>query len=211
MTIATGKLGGTGIEWSKLWQAYRTFKANPAEGVLLVLEAERHSSWKAWVQRRLKRQAVHLESKRVKIDLKELIELPSDTLGGAYARHMIAQGFSPETFVTEDDNDDWLAQRVGLSHDIFHIITGFNATPIGEFGVAAFVLVQWWDMVNVFVMSWYPLYLLSEINKAPGYIASIAHGILMGLQTKPIITYAFEDNWDKPLVLVRKELGIMVK
>lgn len=57
---------------------------------------------------------------------------------------MIAQGFNPETFVTEDDNDDWLAQRLGLSHDVFHIITGFDATPIGEFGVAAFVLVQWW-------------------------------------------------------------------
>lgn len=65
--------------------------------------------------------------------------------------------------------------------------------------------------MNVFVMSWYPLYLLSEIRKAPGYIASIARGILMGLQTKPIVGYAFEDNWDKPLVLVRKELGITVR
>ncbi len=60
-------------------------------------------------------------------------------------------------------------------------------------------------------MSWYPLYLLSEIRKAPRYIASITHGILMGLQTKPIVGYGFEDNWDKPLVLVRKELGITVR
>lgn len=71
------------INWSKLWQAYRVFKANPAQGVLLVLEAERTSSWKAWVIRRLKRQAAHLQFHRVKIDIAELVKLPFDTLGGA--------------------------------------------------------------------------------------------------------------------------------
>jgi ubiquinone biosynthesis protein Coq4 len=197
-----------GINWSELLLAYKTFKDDTAAGILHILAAGRHSSWEKLVMKRLNRQAANLEGKMVSINVSELEKLPQDTLGGAYARHLISNGFDPEAFTTPESSGNWLGQRLSIVHDVHHVMTGFDGTPVGEFGLAAFTFVQWGDMLNAFVLSWLPLFMLSDIKKAPKIFVSTIKGAIMGLRAKPIVTYAFEDNWEKPLVVVRQELGI---
>ena len=42
-----------GINWSELWQAYRVFMPNPAQGILHILEAGRYSRWQRVVITRI--------------------------------------------------------------------------------------------------------------------------------------------------------------
>lgn len=199
----------TGINGSELKHAYSVFRDAPVQGIRHIIAAGRNSYWQKWVNTRLARQAAHLENVELSINLAELFELPEHTLGGAYARHMIRQGFDPKTFMMpEEAQQSWLEKRLAISHDVHHIIAGFDASPVGEFGLAAFCLVQYWNLLNVFVLSFLPLNIILNFRLAPRLIAATFKGFMMGLICKPIFAYSFESNWHKPLSEVRAELGI---
>lgn len=199
-----------GINGSELSQAYRCFHQDPAAGIHHIIAAGRGSRWNNWVEARLARQAAALKEVELTIDLTELLQLPAHTLGGAYARHMVEQGFDPQEFIHADDSrETWVNRRAAIAHDVHHIITGFDATPIGEYGLAAFSLVQQWNLLNVFVLSFLPLFVLSELRSAPKLLVSTLKGFWMGLTCRPIFAYPFEANWSQPLTEVRKALGIV--
>ena len=194
-----------GVNWREVALAYRTFLGNPGIGIRHILQAQRKSQWQRWVNARLARQAAHLSGRTIAIDLTELLQLPEDSLGGAYARHMTRLGLDPNAFSFPED--DWIEQRISVGHDIFHIIAGYDASPVGEFGVAAFTLVQYRDILNVFVLSFVPLSLTNPLWTIP-LLRAIVRGLRMGQASKPVVAYPVEDHWDKPLSLVRRELGI---
>ncbi len=197
----------SGINWAELGAAYRAFLGDPAVGILHILAAGRHSQWQRWVEKRLERQAAHLAYRTISVDLNALVQLPPDSLGGAYARHMMRYGFDPEVFTTDAANSEWLRQRIAISHDIYHIYTDFDASPIGEFGVAAYTLVQYRDLLNVFVLSFVPLSLTNPLWTVP-LLRALGRGWRMGMRGKAAIAYPPELNWDKPLAIVRQELGL---
>jgi ubiquinone biosynthesis protein Coq4 len=196
-----------GIDWEELRKAYSVFLSNPSQGILHILAASRHSDWQKKVMRRLANQAPHLQYVDLKINVADLLRLPEDTLGGAYARHIVTQDFDPEAFVTSE-HSHWVDYRAVLSHDIYHIIAGFDGSPVGEFGLAAFVLMQYRDLLNVFVLSHFPWFLIGNIKLAPEAIASVRKGFSRGIRCKPVFAYQFEQNWQKPIWQVRQELGI---
>ncbi len=197
-----------GMQWAELRAAYRVFLHNPAQGILHILAAGRHSRWQAWVERRLARQAVTLTGQMIAVDLDALGQQPPHTLGGAYARHMWHYGFNPQTFRPgENPGETWLQQRMAISHDLYHVVTGFDASPVGEFGVAAYTVVQYRDLLNVFVLSFVPLSLSNPQWTIP-LLRALGRGLAMGFRGKPIIAYPIEHRWDVPLSVVRKELGL---
>ena len=195
----------TGINWREVRLAYQVFLRNPGTGILHILRAQRQSIWQRWVSRRLAGQAADLMGRTIVIDLVELSKLPPDTLGGIYARHMVSLGLDPQAFATPEDN--WIEQRTAVGHDIFHVIAGYDASPVGEFAVAAFTLAQYWDLLNVFVLSFVPLSLTNPLWTFP-LLSTLVRGFRMGLTSTPVVAYPVEDNWEKPLRLVRQELGI---
>jgi ubiquinone biosynthesis protein Coq4 len=197
-----------GINWRKVWQAYRVFMPNPAQGILHILAAGEYSRWQKWVVRRLSRQAAPIQDWDVTINLDELNKLPPDTLGGAYARHMMQQGFDPDTFINGDPNVLPFDRRLAIAHDVQHIIAGFDSSPIGEFGLAAFTLVQYWDMLNVFVLSWVPWFMMGNWRSIPQLFIALYRGFTIGWRSRPLVAYPFEIYWDKPILEVRQELRI---
>lgn len=209
-TKAFNPLAYTGINWSEFRSAYAAFLGREAvKAINHIIAAGRESHWQHWVDARRARQAAHLANTKVSINIPELLQLPESTLGGAYARHIVNQGFDPEAFTNpEAAAQNWVEQRMALSHDVYHIITGFDGTPVGEFGLAAFCFAQFWDLLNLFVLSFLPLQLISDFKQAPQLIGSVIKGLIMGMKSKPIFAYQFEANWDKPVSEVRKELGI---
>jgi ubiquinone biosynthesis protein Coq4 len=197
-----------GINWRELWQAYRVFMPDPAQGILHILAAGRFSIWNRWVLKRLSRQAVAIQAWVVTVDLAQLLDLPPDTLGGAYARHMLAQGFTPETFINEDLDKDPFDRRLAIAHDVQHIMTGFDSSPLGEFGLAAFMFVQYWDLLNLFVLSWVPWFMLGNPTKIPQLLANLMRGFISGWHSRALVAYPYELNWDKSIEEVRRELRI---
>jgi ubiquinone biosynthesis protein Coq4 len=197
-----------GINWSEVRLAYGSFMADPSQGILHILAAGRHSRWQKMVMGRLRCQAQQIADRPVSIDLQELVQLPADTLGGAYARHMLANGFTPDAFV--DEQDDPFDHRLAVAHDVQHILTGFDSSPIGEYGLAAFMLVQYGDLLNVFVLSWVPWTMLGNPHWISKLSAALYRGFINGWRSRPLVAYAFEDNWHRPLRDVRRELRITV-
>ncbi|OLP19531.1 hypothetical protein BST81_04475 [Leptolyngbya sp. 'hensonii'] len=196
----------TGMNWSEVGQAYRVFLNHPSQGILHILAAGQHSNWTRWVAGRLARQAKPLANQMIQLNLAELAQLPPHTLGYAYACHILDQGFDPEAF--SEENDTWLGRRMALSHDVHHVITGFDSSPIGEFGLAAFVLIQYRDLLNVFVLSHLPWYMMGHPGQVLKTLATVLRGFRLGFRVRPLIAYPFEANWHKPLNNVRQELGI---
>ncbi|MEM6591206.1 MAG: Coq4 family protein, partial [Cyanobacteria bacterium P01_C01_bin.73] len=163
------------------------------------------SRWQRWVEARWAQQGAHLKNVDLsQIDLQALATLPEGTLGGAYGRHMLANGFDLDEFFQEDGSDNWIGRRASINHDVSHVITGFDASPNGEFGLAAFCLAQDWDMLNVFVLTFVPL----EMLRNPQVLWTVAKGFWLGLKSKSLFAYAFEQNWQTPLASVRESLNI---
>ncbi len=198
------------LNWQELRKAYQVFMTNPAQGILHILAAGRYSRWNAWMMARLRRQAQSIVDREVHIDLAALFQLPPDTLGGAYARHMYAQGFTTDAFA-DKEKDTIFERRLGIAHDVQHIITGFDSSPIGEYGLAAFMLVQYGDLLNVFVLSWVPWSAIGNFRSIPKLFKSLSRGFAGGWRSSPLVAYPFEDNWHKSIVEVRQELKIKVE
>jgi ubiquinone biosynthesis protein Coq4 len=197
-----------GINWGELWQAYLVFMPNPAQGILHILAAGRYSRWNRSVIARLSRQAAAIQDWVVVIDLDELVELPPDTLGGAYARHMFQQGFTPDTFINQELDKDPFEHRLAIADDVQHIITGFDSSPLGEFGLAAFMFVQYWDLLNLFVLSWTPWFAIGNWKSMPQLLANLVRGFIGGWRSRALVAYPYERNWHKSIVQVRQELRI---
>ena len=197
-----------GINWGELWQAYRVFMPNPAQGILHILAAGRYSRWQRLVFTRLSRQAAAIRDWVVIVDLDRLMDLPPDTLGGAYARHMFQQGFTPDTFINQELDKDPFDHRLAIAHDVQHIITGFDSSPLGEFGLAAFMFVQYWDLLNLFVLSWTPWFALGNWKSIPQLILNLGRGFIGGWRSRALVAYPYERNWHKSIQQVRQELRI---
>lgn len=196
------------LNWQEVRNAYGCFLDNPSQGILHILAAGSGSRWQTWVEARLATQAQALRGVMVTVDLSALQQLPANTLGGAYARHMVNQGFDPAAFVTPESQNDWLKHRMSLSHDVHHIMTGFDGTPVGEFGLAVFVLVQYHDLLNVFVLSHLPWFLIGHPYLLLKTLAAVVKGFWLGVKSRPVIAYPFEQNWHKSLTQVRRELRL---
>jgi ubiquinone biosynthesis protein Coq4 len=198
------------FKWKELRKAYQMFMIDTSQSILHILAAGHNSRWQAWVIARLRRQAHLIVEREVTIDLVALHQLPPDTLGGAYARHMMAHGFNAEAFA-DPERGTKFERRLGIAHDVQHIITGFDTSPVGEYGLAAFLLVQYGDLLNVFVLSWVPWSAIGNPQRIPKLIKALWQGFMGGWRSAPLVAYPFEDNWDKLLTTVRQELKIPVE
>ena len=146
-------------------------------------------------------------------DLQALTELPDDTLGHAYAGMIRRMNYDPEFFRPRDTSSEalWLTQRIATTHDIHHVIAGFNTDPAGESGVLAITATQ----------IGFPAYVLlnllasfKSVRFQPAELEAIscgiAHGNRIGLEAAPLVVQKWEEGWDKPLNEWRQELGVRI-
>lgn len=162
----------------------------------------------AAVHERLK----HLSGKTVDIDVRALKALPDGTLGHEYQRHLEANHLehlvlTPE--ITEQLQDNPYAILFTQTHDLHHVLTGFDTSVAGEIGVAAFNMGQGvgpltertWKIVSV-------LYYFT----APSQIRAIRHnmqlGYEMGSKAKLLIAEPLQDMLSLPLADARSALMI---
>ena len=146
-------------------------------------------------------------------DLQALSQLPDDTLGHAYAGMIRRMNYDPEFFRPRDTSSEalWLTQRIATTHDIHHVIAGFNTEPAGESGVLAITATQ----------IGFPAYVLlnllasfKSVRFQPAELEAIscgiAHGNRIGLEAAPLVVQKWEEGWDKTLNEWRQELGVRI-
>jgi ubiquinone biosynthesis protein COQ4 len=80
------------------------------------------------------------------VDLAALGRLPPGTLGQAYSAFLKSRNLTPEVFVppreVRDENVRYLSQRMRQTHDLWHVLTGYDTDVIGEIELQAFMYAQ---------------------------------------------------------------------
>ena len=147
------------------------------------------------------------------IDLEKLSQLPEGTLGYEYAQHMKENNIQPLEIspdLKEEADRDPFALRYTVTHDIFHILLGFDTSYAGEMGVFGFTVGQNYSKMLKIAE---PLILLLFFIIKPTKIKEIWQsgriGKALGKQAECLLVYHFEKNWSRPIDDVRTQLGLL--
>lgn len=146
------------------------------------------------------------------IDLDRLHSMPEGSFGYEYARHMRANGLQPLEVSPELDaiaRRNVFALRYAVTHDIFHVLLGFDTSYAGEMGVLAFAVAQKYSRsqrLGLWIATW--LYPLLAPRQWRQICASKRQGLEFGQQAKFLLGYRFEEQWERSLDEVRAELDL---
>ena len=149
------------------------------------------------------------------IDLEQLGQLPKGTLGYEYAQHMKQYNIQPLEIspdLKEEADRNPFALRYTVTHDLFHILLGFDTSYAGEMGVFGFTVGQ--NYSKMLHLAEFPVMLIMCLI-APKQIKKIFanrnRGKVLGKQAQCLLVYPFEDNWSRPIDDIRAELGLILE
>jgi ubiquinone biosynthesis protein COQ4 len=149
-----------------------------------------------------------------KLHLAELAALPKGSLGHAFGRHMIDAGLDPSAIPTLPSNDEkeFMDAHLYETHDIWHVMTGFGTDVAGELGLQAFYAAQFPARLAIAILSGGLLNTLVDpqgMADADRRMDAITRGWTMGRAAKPFFGYRWAESWQRPLVDVQRELGVV--
>ncbi len=151
------------------------------------------------------------EGHRIRVDLRELRELPAGTLGHAFAKHMDDANLDPSALPTLPSHERHLFFRAHLyeTHDIWHVVTGFGVDYVGELGLQAFYLAQIpGALPALLVATGFLRGALVDNAVLRPMMNELVRGWRMGTQAKTFFGVHWDDMWSLPLADVRARLGI---
>ncbi len=146
------------------------------------------------------------------IDLTELSKLPLNSFGRIYAQHMLdnqLQPFNISPNLSEVALRNTFALRYAVTHDIFHVLLGFDTSYAGEMGVLAFAVAQGYSpqqKLALRIASW--LYPLLAPGQRSQITAARTLGTHLGQQAKMLLAFPFEDHWAMPIADLRIRLAL---
>jgi ubiquinone biosynthesis protein COQ4 len=144
-------------------------------------------------------------------DLDRLLTYPENSLGYIYAAAMKKSGFDPNLHagMTAKSDAHYVEMRLSQTHDIWHILTGFSTSGIGEIGLQAFHLPQFpYPLATMLIANSLIASTLSDPTQLPALIASIGQGWRMGETAQALFGQKWEESWEKPLTQWQEELNI---
>ena len=162
-------------------------------------------------------------------NLDEMLKLPKDSVGWTYATVMSTLGYDTHFYrdrQSVEKETDYVTMRVRATHDMLHIISGFDMVNgevatvglnTGQYGYPGFMLL---NMMGLFFACFPPIegedgsvstekYVRADNPRTSGVVFDIlVHGISMARKAKPLFAVKFGEILDQPLDKVRKELNI---
>jgi len=202
MTLPDTRLG-------KLREGWRRFKRDGNPGDFAVLKADAFSSEpSAEVAEKL----AQFAGLPPEIDLAALARLSDDTFGSAYARFMTENALKPFT-VSADlapiAARNVMAVRYATTHDMFHVLLGFDTSWAGEMGVLSFAASQNYHrqfrIGRAIATVLYPI--LSPLTLR-SIMRAKRRGSALGRQGVFLLAVPLETFWETPLVSLRQQLKL---
>jgi ubiquinone biosynthesis protein Coq4 len=145
------------------------------------------------------------------IDLDALGQLPEGTLGHEYARFMRQHGLDPAALPVKPVEDDasFIEAHLRETHDLWHVVTGFEPNVAGELGLQAFYLAQFTNRVALAILSAGMLNtLIYGFEDSGARMSQIARGWQLGRQARPLFGTDWKQLWTTPISEVRARLGL---
>jgi ubiquinone biosynthesis protein Coq4 len=159
------------------------------------------------------RKALSTRPRIGKIELADLEKLPPGTLGRAFAEHMRKNGLDPAAMpiVESKDEIEFIRAHLYETHDIWHVLTGFDADVAGELGLQAFYMTQLSGKLPTVLLA------LGFLNAAlyahedrDRRMSAIVRGWTIGRRAKKLFGADWSSLWPVPLAEVRRRFAIDV-
>lgn len=145
-------------------------------------------------------------------DVDELLDLPADTLGGAYARHMKACNLKPDFFedVPPRHRMHFLRLRLRQTHDIWHVLAGFGTDEFGEVGLQGFYFAQFTNGQSALILASAVLksVLRGRFGDLELHLDAFCEGYRNGKHAASLLAVEWERMWDRDLAALRRELRV---
>ena len=146
------------------------------------------------------------------IDLDKLIEYPEGSFGREYAQHMKInnlQSISISPELKDVAQRNVFALRYAITHDIFHVLLGFDTSYAGEIGVLAFAVAQNYSKsLKTGLLLAKILYPIVAPRQIKAIFENQRKGKELGQKANFLLGYRFEEHWSKALDKVREDLGL---
>ncbi len=144
------------------------------------------------------------------IDLDALVRMGRGTLGRVFAEHCRARGLDPNLgYVPPDSEIDWAIHHLYLTHDIWHVVTGWGNDEIGEYGLGGFYTAQL--AAPPFFGYLLAIATLSTVlrrRSLQAFMEAVVTGYGMGKRAQPLFGVDWPTLWEVPLDDLRARLGI---
>jgi ubiquinone biosynthesis protein Coq4 len=158
--------------------------------------------------------------------LDDLERCAPGTLGHAYRRHMIENDLRPDYFTPSpevgiDASDDFAFARLRMyqTHDVWHAVTGYPTTTLGEAAIVGFYLGHFERHMgdragsaaafSAILAGTLVLHAaLFRQDRITHFFRALVEGWTRGQQAEPFFAVRWEEQWDRPLTDVRRELGV---
>lgn len=144
------------------------------------------------------------------VDLEALGQLPEGTLGRAYAEFLTSRGLTPDVFdgppqAIADPRSAYVVQRLRQTHDLWHVVTGYDTDPASEVALQAFTFGQLRAPSAAILAT-------AGTLRGVGAVRALPRGVLeafvAGRRAIAMAVFAWEDHWATPLDEVRAMLRI---
>jgi ubiquinone biosynthesis protein Coq4 len=151
-------------------------------------------------------------------DIEKLLGLPAGSLGREFARYLVdndldANLLRESAFIgahrARGDEVGYLAERGFQLHDLFHVLTGFDTTPLGEVRVVSFTVAQTPAPYPAMIIATRPLQMvLYKPELLPVVMDAITEGWALGRRARSLMAVHWEEYWESPLAELREEYGL---
>jgi ubiquinone biosynthesis protein Coq4 len=197
--------------WNKLKQikALQAYKNSENYGDFAILKSDLLG---AKVNPTVEAKLQHVVGYHPQINLEELSKYPQGTFGREYAEHMRENNLKPFNVSPELEDiarRNVFALRYVVTHDIFHLLLGFDTSYAGEIGVLAFAAAQNYSKsLKISLLLAKFLYPIIAPKQRQAIFANLKKGLELGKKAHFLLGYRFEEHWKEQIHEIRDRLGL---
>jgi ubiquinone biosynthesis protein COQ4 len=139
-----------------------------------------------------------------------LRSLPSNTVGRSYVDWLDREGVSPDTrdavkYIDEEECA-YVMQRYRECHDFYHALTGLPVVREGEVALKAFEFAN--TLLPMTGLSTFAVTTLTRAERKRFFTIYLPWAVSNGLRAKEVINIYWEEQLERDVDELRKELGI---
>jgi ubiquinone biosynthesis protein Coq4 len=146
-------------------------------------------------------------------DMVALGQLPRGTLGREFAEHMRRNGLDPAALPQRPSEDElsYALAHLYETHDLWHVLTGFDTDVAGELGLQAFYLGQVEGKLGLMLIA---MGLLNSARDPGAYedrgrrMDAIARSWQLSRKARPLFGIRWQDQWHRPPHQIQAELRL---
>jgi ubiquinone biosynthesis protein COQ4 len=145
------------------------------------------------------------------VDLEKMSRHAPGTLGRAVHDELTRLGIDPKDMVLPEGpaEFDYVRAHMRETHDIWHVVTGFDTDVAGELGLQAFYFAQFRAPLPPLLLSVGMVNtILTGMSDGDRRMRAIVRGWLMGRAAETFFGIRWAELFDLPLPEVRRRLGV---